>query len=270
MANKKIKFFIEQVNLRILILALFMAIIGFVLLYLSSFEEFWRGRETWQAVVKNMSGFLVITGIITLLWELWVKRSFLDEILAKVRVAEEIKLAGIVRITDAWHRDIDWESYFSNVKKLDIFFAYSHTWRSNYDKQLKEIVKRKDVRIRVVLPDPEDNQVTYELARRFNYTPEKIRDLIIEAKEYFIDLKRIAANDGTQINIWFLPATPQFAFYRFDRIAIFTLYSHSRERTPVPAFVCEMGGTLYDYIRKEFEAMITEGGLAKRVTKEEN
>jgi len=31
-----------------------------------------------------------------------------------------------------------------------------------------------------------------------------------------------------------------------------------------------MGGTLYDYIRKEFEAMITEGGLAKCVTKEEN
>lgn len=269
MTNNKIKLFIKWENLRVLFLALVIAIGGIVLLYFSSLKELWQDHEAWQVVVQNMGGLLVITCTITLLWEYWLRRSFLDEVLAKVRMADEIKLAGIVRITDAWHRDIDWESYFSTVKKLDIFFAYAHTWRSNYDKQLKEIAKRKGVRIRIVLPNPEDEQVVSELARRFNYTTEVLRALINESKEYFIDLRRIGANNGAQINIWFLPATPQFAFYRFDRIAIFTLYSHSRERTPVPAFVVEMGGTLYDYIRKEFDAMIRIDGLARLVTGEE-
>jgi len=269
MNNNKIKRFIEQVNMRTLLLAFGIAIGGFVLLYFSSLKELWRGHETWQVVVRNTGGFLMITCTITLLWELLVKRSFLDEVLAKVRVAEEIKLAGIVRITDVWHRDIDWELYFSNVKKLDIFFAYAHTWRSNYDKQLKEIAKRKDVRIRVVLPNPEDEQIVSELARRFNYTPGKVKDLIIEAKEYFIELKRIGVSNGCQINVWFLPVVPLFAFYRFDRIAVFTLYSHSRERVPIPSFVVEMGGTLYDYIRKEFDAMIRPNGLARLITSQE-
>lgn len=268
MIADKVKLLIERVNLRTILVALGVGGLGVILLYLSA-RDFWIGHEAWQVVVRNIGGLLVITVAITLLWELWAKRAFLDEVLAKVRVAEEIKLAGVVRITDSWHRDVDWESLFRTVKKLDIFFAYGHTWRSNNDRQLKEVATRKDARIRVVLPDPEDELTVSELTRRFNYTSKKLRELIREAEMYFRNLKSVSGNNGAQIDIWFLPAAPQFAFYRFDRIAVFTLYSHSRERTPVPAFVVEMGGTLYDYIRKEFDAMIRPGGLAKLITGEE-
>ncbi len=268
MITDKIKFFKERVNLRTILVALGIAILGVILLYISA-KDFWSGYEAWQVVVQNIGGLLVITVAITLFWELWVKRAFLDEVLAKVRVAEEIKLAGVVRITDSWHRDIEWESLFRTVKKLDIFFAYGHTWRSNNDRQLKEVAAQKDARIRVVLPDPEDEQTVSELSRRFDYTSERLRELIREAETYFRNLRSVSGNNGAQIDIWFLPAAPQFAFYRFDRIAVFTLYSHSRERMPVPAFVVEMGGTLYDYIRKEFGAMIRPDGLARPATSEE-
>lgn len=269
MALRDIRLLEERVNLRTLLITLMVAALGIGFLYVSARKDWLKGYEPWQTVIRDVGSLLLVTVAITLLWELWAKRAFLDEVLAKVQLAQEIKLAGLVRVTDVWHRDIDWPSLFRNVNKLDIFFAYGHTWRSNNDTQLKKLAAKKEARIRVVLPDPQDKQTVSELARRFNQTPEQLRRSIREAEKYFRDLGCISAGSGAQINIWCLPAAPLFAFYRFDRIAVLTLYSHSRQRTPVPTFVVEMGGTLYDYIRKEFDAMISPGGLAKLFTPEE-
>ena len=268
MATEKIKLYRERVNLRGFLAALVIAIVGVSFLYFSASKDLWEGREVWQTVVQNIGALLLVMGAITLLWEFWAKRAFLDEVLAKVQMADEVKQAGFVRVTDSFHRDIDWETLFRSVKKLDIFFAYGYTWRSTHAEELKKVAARKGARIRIVLPDPEDTQTVSELARRFNFTPEKIIELIRDAEKDFRNL-HICADSGAQIDIWFLPATPQFSFYRFDSLAIFALYSHSRERTPIPTFVVEMGGTLYDYIRKEFDAMIRPDGLARHITDEE-
>ena len=251
MTTDRIKILIERANLRTVLVALGVAGLGAILLYLSA-KDLWKGYEAWQVVVRNIGGLLVITVAITLLWELWAKRAFLDEVLAKVQMADEVRLAGFVRVTDSFHRGIDWEPLFRSVNKLDIFFAYGRTWRSTHAEELKKVAARKGARIRIVLPDPEDAQTVSELARRFNFTPKKLRELIREAETDFRNLRHISADSGAQIDIWFLPATPQFSFYRFDRIAIFALYSHVRERVSVPTFVVEMGGTLYEYIRNEF------------------
>lgn len=71
---------------------------------------------------------------------------------------------------------------------------------------------------------------------------------------------------SAEIGIWLLPAAPQVSFYRFDRIAVLSLYSQRPDRNPVPTFVVEAGGTLYDHVRKEFDAMIgtkDKKGLAR-------
>lgn len=264
-----IKLFKERVNLRTLLLAILIAGLGIFFLYCSAQKDWWIGYEVWQTVVQQLGGLLLVTVAITLLWELWGKRAFLDEVLAKAQISKEITFAGIVKITDSFHHDIDWKSYFRMVNKLDIFFAYGRTWRNTYIEELREVAAREDVRIRLVLPDPDNEQTVIELARRFNYTPENLKTLIREAEADFRNLRPFKGAKGAQIDIWFLPATPHFTFYRFDHIAILALYSHRKERAPVPTFICEMGGTLYDYIRKEFDAMISQEGLARQITNEE-
>ncbi len=258
----------ERVNLRTILVAIITAGFGIGFLYLSTCGNWLKGKESLLTVIRDVGSLLFVTVAITLLWELYGKRAFLDEILAKVQISKEIKFAGVVKITDSFHRDIDWKSYFHTVNKLDIFFAYGRTWQNTHIQELKEVAARKGARIRVVLPDPEDEQTVCELARRFSSTPENLKTLIKEAETNFRNLRASAGTNGAQINIWFLPAAPLFTFYRFDNIAIFALYSHRRERAPVSTFVCEMGGTLYDYIRKEFNAMICDKGLAKLVTRE--
>ncbi len=249
----------------------FVVVIGIGVLYISAREDCWKNYKVWQTVLQNVGSLLMVTVALSLLWELYGKRSFLDEVLSKAQISKEITFAGITKITDSFHHyDIDWKTYFSTVNKLDIFFAYARTWRNTYTEELQKVAAREGARIQIVLPDPEDKQVIVELARRFNYTEDKMKRLIRETETYFRNLSKSAGANGAQIDIWFLPAAPLFSFYRFDRVGILALYTHRRELVSVPTFVCEMGGTLYDYIRKEFKAMISEGGLAKCVTKKEN
>jgi hypothetical protein len=269
MVSEYIRLLKERVNLRILLLALSVTIAGLAVLYVSAQKALWKDYETWQTLLQNVGSTLFVAGAITLLWELVGKRAFLDEVLAKAGVSKEVSFAGILRITDSFHQDVDWKSYFQSVQKLDIFFAYGRTWRNAHIHELRTLLGREGARARVVLPDPEDKQTMEELARRFSYTPDQLVELIREAERDFKGLRGQAGTRGAELSIWFLPAAPHFTFYRFDRIAVLALYTHRRERAPVPTFVCEMGGTLYDYIRKEFDAMIAEKGLARLVAKVE-
>ncbi len=261
MVPDRLQAFLQSVNLRTIILALLVGIIGVVLLALANSMA---AEKVGPSIVRDLGSLLFLPATLTLIWELWAKRAFLDEILAKAQISKELSFAGIVKITDSFHNDIDWKSYFRSVNKLDIFFAYGQTWRNVHRRELQDLASREGARIRVVLPDPEDQNTVDDLARRFGYSSERLRSLISEATSDFLSLRPTDAAQGGSVEIWHLPATPVFSFYRFDGVGILALYNHRKDRAPVPTFVCEMGGTLYDYIRTEFEAMIRQGGLAHK------
>jgi hypothetical protein len=89
---------------------------------------------------------------------------------------------------------------------------------------------------------------------------------LCEKENLVLYFKKLCPSDTSQeekIKIWFLPAAPVFSFYCFDTIAILALLSHRRGLVEVPAFVCEKGGTLYDYIHQEFDFMIELARLVK-------
>lgn len=260
MALNNVALLKERVNLRTILTAVVIAFLGISLLYISGRKDWWAGHETWRIVLQNLGSLFFVTVAITFIWELWGKRAFSDEILAKVQISRDITSAGIIKIAKSFHHDIDWKNYFHTVKELDIFFAYARTWRNTYISELREVAAREGTKIRVLLPDPEDEQTVHELARRFNYTDEEVKNRIREAETYFESLYPSDNNQVVKIEILFLPAAPVFSFYRFDTIAVLTLLSHRRDLVEVPAFVCEKGGTLYDYIRKEFNFMI---GIAR-------
>lgn len=75
----------------------------------------------------------------------------------------------------------------------------------------------------------------------------------------------MAEKEGGSVELWFLPKCPVFSFYRFDHIGILAMYKHQKGRGNVPTFVFEQGGTLYDFMRQEFDAMIKDDGLAIKV-----
>jgi hypothetical protein len=205
--------------------------------------------------------------VVSLLWDLMVKRAFLREILAKANLSEDIKRAGIVRVTESYLSGVDWASMFKDAKKIDIFFAYAKTWTNAHAHELEEVARRKNSRIQVVLPDPEDKLVVSELARRFGSKSEEIKKFIYETETRFKKLREFSATKkGGKVYIRFFRGTPQFAFYRFDDKIVLTLYSHERERAPtVPTFVIEKGGTMYGFVHKQLKAMTQSRKLTRKI-----
>lgn len=246
----------ERTTLRTWLLAIVVIIVGGGLIYLSAIQSLWTDREPWQTVVRTLGSVLIVTVAVGILWQLFVRRAFLEEVLGRIKIAQELNSAGIVGFTDSFYAEPDWASLFQGVKRLDIFFAYGRTWRNVHRRELEELAKRTDAQIRVILPDIDDHLTISDLARRFNCTAESIKTLIAEAKDDFTRLKTIGGNTGAKIDIWALPAPPLFTFYRFDDSFVLTLYSHRRERSPVPTFVVKRGGKLYDILFNELDAMI--------------
>jgi hypothetical protein len=259
------KLYSERTSLRSIILALLALIIGIVLLLLSENRQQIKDISWLQAILRDLGALLVSTVTIATLWELAAKRAFLTELMSKAKLAEDIRSSGIVNLTDDFYGEIDWKKMFKSVKKMDIFFAYGHTWRGTNASELKDLAKRSDVRIRVVLPDFNNEQLMHELGKRFRKEPDEVKRLINEAADDFKGLFKDA-----NFSLWLLPESPVFSFYRFDHLVVLALYKHGLGRGNVPTFIVEQGGKIYDFVRLEFEEFIGENGLARKIFPEPN
>ena len=158
---------------------------------------------------------------------------------------------------------------FKKVHRLDIFIAYGRTWRARYTTQLKELALRSDVTIRVVFPDPDNQELINALAHRINgKTSEEISKEIKDAVAEFSNIFAHSPNGGAKISMWYTSVLPNFALYIFDDNIITTLYTHRRQRIGVPTLIFEHGGSIYDFFKEEFEELIDEKNeIARKIEK---
>lgn len=243
----------ERNNSRVILTAVVVGLVGVVLLYLSGRPDLWKERGAAQALVSQLGALLVTVVALSLLWEFVGKRSFADEVLDKAGLGSDVKAAGLVRITDSYLKEVEWDSLFERTRKLDIVVAYGRTWRQTHWGHLQRIASDPRNRVRILLPDPEDVQSISVLADRFNRTTEVLKADIEEAATEF---KSLARPGGADLTVYFRKGDQVFSCYRLDDSAVLTLYSHSRTRTAVPTVVCEFGGSLFSFIRSEIDAMI--------------
>ncbi len=246
-------------TLATLIYSLTVLIIGAILIWFSIDNDWWEhchllwfdGR-TLQAVIHHIGTLVIATVPITLYWEVVSRRKFLDEILAKARIAKELEDAGVVHVYETFQQVTNWGELFASSHKLDIFFYSGHSWRSFHHDQLRTFLDKSYSRLRVVLPDPEDDGIVSELARQFNSTPQKVRDSIRESFDDFVGL----APGGRKVEIYYFKGmTPNLSFYRFEDTTVFSPYNHDKNRSSVPAFIVRSPGFLYRYLRHEFDVI---------------
>lgn len=75
-----------------------------LLVFLAGIALFWLfGGRDWHAIPRDVGALLIVTVSITLIWELLLKRTFLDEIMTKTKKAIEEKLVKIDPST-IWER----------------------------------------------------------------------------------------------------------------------------------------------------------------------
>lgn len=235
-------------------LGLIFVIVGGLLLWWSGTSH-WKSNEPVQAFLGQLGGLVLATGLLAVAWDLFGRRAFADEVLAKAGLSADVVRAGIVRVTNQYLAEVEWAPLFRDVDKLDIVVAYGATWRNTHRASLQQVAQRAGARIRVFLPDPDDNRTVEVLADRFNTQP---ADLITKINEAIRDFRSLAVPAGATVEVWLRAGDAVFSCYRFDSNAVLTLYSHGRERrTQVPTLVMR-GGELFDFIYNELTAIAAQ------------
>jgi hypothetical protein len=260
----------ERTNLRTFIVALVMFLIGISLLILSETVDVITNHVWLKAAIANLGGLLVATISIAVLWELFSKRALLDELLAKAGLAEDIRTLGLVGLSVNPLRGPNFSKLIRGATKLDVFVCYANTWRATFEEDLRVLARKPGVRVRLIVPNPQNTAIMAELSRRFNLADEKLMSEKIDiAVKEFKGIFLAANNLKLDFSVWVHDENPVTSFFRFDNIAVVTLYKHAKGRGNVPTFVAERGGTLYTYVEAEVDAM-TRGHeshppLAKRI-----
>ena len=272
----------ERVSLRTIIGALIVFIVGLGLLMTVNEWDWLRDKhQNVAAFVRELSALFIVTVAVTLVWELAVKRAFVEELLSKARealtsvieetrVTEELRAAGLKVFTNDFWNAIHWLVLFKDTNTLDLFFAYARSWVGAYTPQLQELARRQGVRIRVVLPNPENPELMTELGRRFRKPPDEVRtdivDTVKDLMSIFVDpFVPQAGLSAPNFSLYFCHTPPVFTFYRFDQMAVLALYKHRSGKGGIPVFVAEKGGSVFDFIVQEMHGFMDQDGSATLV-----
>lgn len=247
---------------KIIYLGIIIALTGGILIICTAIPQV-RSIYFLPILLQSVGSALLILGLLSLIWDTKMKEIFMEEIWAKAKLSEDIKETGIINAYASFSK-VDWENIFRSAKEIDLFFSYAYTWRSNHEQKL-ERVAREGNRIRVILPDPEVDNNVQDLARRFGFDKDRVRDRIKDAKDFFQSKHQ---DDGAEIEIWFHDRTPLLSIYIFDDIGIFATFNHLQERKDVPTLVVQRGGTIYDFLEEEFDGIIRDH--ARKVFPEES
>src|SRR6266404_966986 len=249
----QVRLLVERVTRRIQLLSLVSAILGIALMSVSA-PIGAAGYHKIGTLVAESGAAIFISGVLATLWELGGKRAFADEILAKANMSRDLADAGIELVADSFKSErINWDQLFKNTCRLDIFVAYAHTWRNTQSERIDKLLSDEDAGLRVVLPDPDVEEVVNGLSGRFKMEPSVVKQEIGEAIKFFENRKKKAK--GT-VDIFLTQITPVFSFYRFTSKAVVALYNHREGQQQVPSFACDREGFLFRFLSVEFEGIL--------------
>ncbi len=237
-------------NYSTVLLALLGVVLGLALMVVAASWDSLASRDWQRSLVNELGGLLVVTGGLSVLWDLRGKRDLIREVLAKVRVSSEVQAAGVVQMTMNW-MDIEWDEHFKSAHEIDVFISYGSSWRKLHWPRLQEFTAKKRNKLRIFLPDPKDESTMKVLAQRYDYTPEKIQASVLEMAH---EMATLSGPDSADIRVYYRAGDPTFTCYRFDETVLVTLYSHKRQRGSVPA-IALTDGTFKDYFLAELEAI---------------
>lgn len=240
-------------------------IISFILFFIGlDLFLYFYGKLNPLDVLLNQIGITILAiGLFSLIWQLSLQKIFLKEILTIVGIKKSLNSAGIVEINENFNDINNWDFLFDSAKNIDILFLWGRSWRRN-NKQHLERISEKIVNIRLILPDPREDETMNSLSYRLNEEDSTIRKNIIDTREFF---EKIFQNKA-HLEIWVYKKPILFSMYRFDQKVILALFSHRSDKE-VPAFKFKEG-KLCEFLKKDINYLTTEDEYSEIVFDNKN
>ena len=165
-----------------------------------------------------------------------------------------VPLSDIVRVAPFTGFVQRFEDLLASSTRLAVYFIHSRRWRENHDAALKAFLGRADTSLEVFLPDLENHELMYSLARHFDDGPQ-LPGMVVDAYRYF---GRLARDYPKPAEVWLFGKYPTYSFYRFDERAIVALYSNTAAKKDLPAFEVTTDGFLGEFLATDLEDLKRE------------
>jgi hypothetical protein len=227
--------------------------------------RYWVGSPYWIInnemvieLLKEISDLVAAAGLVAIIWELSIRRTFFNEVMEKVGLATDVDKAGLISVTTRFYQDVDWQNLFRNTERLDILFSYGGTWRGLNTLELSNLANR-GASVRVLLPNPANEDLMTQLGERYNATSQTVVTRIKEAEGDFHN--KFSGERARNLEVRYINNAPVFDIYKFTDISILTLFSHRKGKTSVPALIVRKDGTLFNFMQEEFEAILADSIL---------
>ena len=157
--------------------------------------------------------------------------------------------AGLARLASFGSFYNRFDELLADAKNVSLYFIHSRRWRENHDAAIKAFLKREGATLEVFLPDVENHELMFSLARHFD-DGSLIYSLVIDAYRYFA---RLAKESGQPATVWLFNRYPTYSFYRFDDRAVIALYSNSVAKKELPAFEVTSPSLLTTFLAADIE-----------------
>jgi hypothetical protein len=208
---------------------------------------------TLHELLINLSLAVVIPAGVTLIWALMSGRWLADEVMELVGITSELRRAGLKGAKS--FKDLDWDELFQAGGQLDVWAAWAGSWAMERNPhRLRALVARKNARLRVLLPDPDDDQNVGALCRLFpSRDSEYVRAHINEVIRFYSEELAPHASSTCVIEVWVTTFLPVYSCYIFNETrAVLAPMTHTPSPDYVPAFVLGSGEFL-DHVLKELK-----------------
>lgn len=230
-----------------LLIALVVMALGVLFLWIGSHGTYW-----YHYVASQLGSALLVAAGLGLLWDWWGRRLLADEIYEKLKVGNAVIRWGIKDLSLTWNEQ-PWKELFAKGPNVDVMLGYGQTWRGVTQSGLEEFLAGGRNTLRVCLPDPELDWLMLAMSKRYSTTPTALRAKVVEAAKYFAGLSTAG---NAKVQIFFRAGEPLYGLYRFESVALVTLYPHLKAKsTKVPALTMERG-EMVEWLKQDFEDAI--------------
>lgn len=250
--------------LRNIIVALVCAIIGILFMWSDN------------SLISNVGSVLLVSGIYTIVDNMYLKKSLIELVIQKVSLDKEIDDTGLIKV-DSTLTNIPYKEYFENAKSdIDIIHNYARTWTTNYFDFIKNTVMNKECRLRVILLNPESPFIS-ALEEHYGYAEGRLVDLIKEVadkwKSLYCDVEEkrkecLKKKSSTyknkhcgSVELYYFNGQPTNSIYRIDdKIIVVNAKSSKKKSVYLPYTIFQNNGEkgLYHMYLEEIETIIKE------------
>ena len=237
-----------------------------VLLMFAASEAHASGKVRLSITLQHVGSFMLASVVVAAIFQFWQVRGLLEDMWEEAGIIRSLRSARLSLFALEFEdTDVPWAEYFKESDRVNIMFAYGRTWRGRHGTQLRDFVKNKNAKLRVILPNPEEESLMQELGRRFDLSSEDVKSRIIEAQQDFFGLEKVGK---AEIEVYAFSKPMVFSFYQFDSYVVMATYRHRSDRGAVINMAGKRGGELYKFVQDEWNWLVDEGiekGLLTRI-----